>query len=464
LTAFPAIRQTLNGSPAAHYLPVHLNPVQPRVTVTHLPPKPGSQGDPYVSYAPAANPDGPSEGQAVAATSDGTAFVTGWTMDANGQQDLFVERTTLAGDVTSAILGAPDGSSWSGQGIVLTGSSTAGTVYVVGNAVDPKTGATSVLVASLSTADLTVNACITLSGMNGDVNGRALSRDSHGNLVLTGQAANATGGQDVALFRLDAGLMHVLSSVSLHLPGPGNAGGNAVALDAADDIFIGGPLDTSATNTVGFFLKLQADLSLLWGLTWNNPADGRNAAVNGLVVSSDFLYMTGFLAGNSGTSESHDLLLAKVHITDGSVFPDGYSQRWEVGTMDQSTGDFGGHAIAVDALGQAFVAADINGPPDDSGDLDINGQLVEFSPDGSQMLGSVTYGNQTPGTTTPDRDLGVALQSTTPGANVFSTGWTESDVPTAGFPITTNAARSVLATAGHDGWVAETPQSLAANG
>ncbi len=170
--------------------------------------------------------------------------------------------------------------------------------------------------------------------------------------------------------------------------------------------------------------------------------------------------MTGFLAGNSGTTEGHDLILAKVHIADGNPFPGGYVQRWAVGTLDQSTGDIGGHALAVDAAGQAFVAADINGPPDDAGNLDINGQVVAFSATGDQIVGTATYGNQTPGTATPDRALGVALPSATLGANVFSTGWTESDVPTAGFPITANAARSALAAAGHDGWVAEAPQPL----
>ncbi len=459
----PAAGAALGVPARVNPLPTRLTPVEPQVTLRHNPPVPGYRGDLYVSYGPAANPDGPSEAQAVAASKEGTAFVTGWTVDANGQQDLFVERTTLTGDVTSAFLADPNGGSWSGYGIALTGSDTDGTVDVVGGAVDPGSGAVSVLVASLNAADLTVNAAVTLSDTYGDATGRAVGLDAQGNPVLTGQAVNAGGSRDMAAYRLDAGLTHVLSSVSLHLPGPGDSGGRAVALDADDQVYIGGTLDSSATNTDGVYIKLSADLqSPLWGYTWHNAAEGRNGAVNGVTVFGSFLYMTGFLAGNSGTAEGHDLLLAKVHTADGLPVPDGYSRRWQVGTPDQSTGDFGGHAIAVDAAGQAFVAADINGPPDDAGTLDVNGELVEFTSDGGQIVGAVTYGNQAPGTTTADRDFGVALQSTVLGDNVFSAGWTESDVPGAGFPITANAARSVLASAGHDGWDAATAQPLPA--
>ena len=459
----PAVVTALRVPAVVNPLPTHVNPVQPNVTLRHAPPVPGYRGDLYVSYGPAANSVGPSESQAVAATKEGTAFVTGWTADANGQRDLFVERTTLAGDVTSAFLAAPDGGSWSGHGIVVTGSDANGTVYAVGDAVDPGGGVVSVLVASLNAADLTVNSTVTLAGAHGDVTGRAVSLDSHGNPVLTGQAVNAAGSRDLAAFRLDAGLTHVLNSVMLHLAGPGDSGGKAIAVDSDDQVYLGGTLDSSPTNTEAAYLKLSADLqSLLWGYTWRNIAEGRNGAVNGVAVSDRFLYLTGFLAGNSGTAEGHDLLLGKVRTTDGSPDPGGYLQRWSVGTPDQSTGDLGGHAIAVDDAGQAFVAADTNGPADDAGTLDINGQLIQFSPDGNQMLGAVTYANQAAGTTTTDRDYGVALQSTTPGDNVFSSGWTESDVPADAFPITANAARSVLATAGHDGWDAATSQPLPA--
>jgi hypothetical protein len=399
----------------------------------------------------------------VAATKEGTAFVTGWTADANGQRDLFVERTTLAGDVTSAFLVAPNGGSWSGHGIVVTGSDTNGAVYVVGDAVDPGSGAVSVLVASLNAADLTVNATVTLAGTHGDVTGRAVSLDAHGDPVLTGQAVNAAGSRDVAGIRLDAGLTHILNSVALHLAGPGDSGGNAISVDSEDQVYVGGTLDSSPTNTEAAYFKLSADLqSLLWGYTWRNVAEGRNAAVNGVAVSDRFLYVTGFLAGNSGTPEGHDLLLGKVRTADGSPDPGGYLRRWSVGTPDRSTGDLGGHAIAVDDAGQAFVAADINGPPDDAGTLDVNGQLVQFSADGGEMVGTLTYANQAAATTTTDRDYGIALQSTAPGDNVFSAGWTESDVPADGFPITANAARSVLATAGHDGWDAAASQPLPA--
>lgn len=459
----PATGATLGVAATANPLPTYLTPVEPRVILRHTPPVPGSRSDLYVSYGPAVNSDGPSESQAVAATKEGTAFVTGWTVDANGQQDLFVERTTLAGDVTSALLVAPDGGSWSGHGIVVTGSDSGGTVYVVGDAVAPGSGAASVLVAGLNAADLTVNAAVMLSGAYGDVNGRAVSLDSHGNPVLVGQAVNAAGSRDMAGYRLDAGLAHVLSSVSLHLAGPGDSGCRAVAVDADDQVYVSGTWDSRATNTEGVDLRLSADLqSIVWGYSWHNAAEGRNGAVNGITIAGGFLYLTGFLAGNSGTPESHDLLLAKVRTADGLPEPGGYSRRWQIGTLEQSTGDFGGHAIAVDDAGRAFVAADINGPPDDAGTLDINGQLVAFAPAGDQIVGAVTYGNQVPGTMTTDRDYGVALQSTTPGDNVFSAGWTESDETTAGFPVTANAARPVLASAGHDGWDAAAAQPLPA--
>jgi len=423
----------------------------------------GLQADIYVSYAPALDQGGPNEGHAIGVSSDSVSYATGQTVDVNGQQDVYIESTSQAGAANTIVLASASGNNLSGTSIVVTGDSVSGSLYVVGTSVDP-TGATanSVFILNVTNDLTTVVAAAGLTGINGNISANGVALDNSGNVLVTGQGANASGGNDLYLIQLDPGLAGILGGVSFTFT-LGDSSGHAVVADAEGNFEVGGVLTNSGTGeNLGLFMQIDSLFSSApWALAWNNPTPAAGpvgGAVNGVTISQtaagEYLYMTGTLNGNSGGLDNNDMILAKVPTATGQPAgdPNAYAWNWGYHGTPTDTGDLGGTGIAVDSQGLAYTSASGSGDT-----TDYDGFMAQFDPSGSMLIGFIDYGNQTAGTTTTDRALGIAIDSSA-NPSAYLTGWTESDVPNDGFVITPNAARGTITAAGHDGWVAGASQ------
>jgi hypothetical protein len=408
-------------------------------TVTHeagstgVPPPAG--GD--ISYAPFFNSAGPNESHAVAARSDGTAYTTGWTMDARGRQELYVERTSPAGIANGIALIGAHGSSLSGNGITISGTGDTATVDVIGTLVN-RDGSSAVVLATLP-ADLSVvsNAVIVSTTDQSDLSGSAIGLDGQGNVLLTGQIASPEGGQDILVAKVAPDFQSgILGGVRFE---DGDAAGRALAFagDGFGNIFLGGTLQTSPTDTAGVYLSVRGDFQAInWADEVNNRFAGPGGAVNGLKPLGDYLYLTGAIQ-NKGRCGGRGLLLGRVDQGDGN--PD---YLW---LYIQRHGDLIGRSIDVDQTESALVLGDTSAST--GGTCSTRAILNEFAPGGGRIVGSSTLGSDSAPSNT--HGLGVALQEPTPGATVFLAGWTEDVLPT-----TANAARPQLDSEGHDGWMA----------
>jgi hypothetical protein len=210
----------------------------------------------------------------------------------------------------------------------------------------------------------------------------------------------------------------------------GKSAGHAISVDAANNMYIGGQLALSPTENGALFLRVNADfMTVAYAFTWNNVVPGSAGAVNGVFVTGTNFYMTGALNNANPTHDHKDLILAKIDTNTANVI---YGFRWFV-----QNGDYGGYGESVDAMGNAFCATSINGPPM-GGVADIDGDLTEFSPAGNTIVSDQPFGN-TGMNPTLDRDIAVSTVDPIFG-QISTAGYTRSP----DFDPIQNAAQSTF--------------------
>src|SRR5262249_52428849 len=131
--------------------------------------------------------------------------------------------------------------------------------------------------------------------------------------------------------------------------------------DSSGAQYVGGTL-TVGSDTRGMYAKIDNRGGLVWNFIWLNFNPGPGGAVNGVVESGGFLYMTGTLNASALGAVHQDMILAKVKGIGGAL-RGGYAEALELGGGNGT--DVLGEAIAV-RNGEAFPAgrlADFTQPP-----------------------------------------------------------------------------------------------------
>jgi hypothetical protein len=173
--------------------------------------------------------------------------------------------------------------------------------------------------------------------------GQAIAVDLQGNCYVAGASNSA--GWDIAVIKYDP-QGDTLWTATYDGPAHGDDISSAIAVDAADNCFVGGQSMAASGVPDAVVIKLNAQGATLWTQRYDGPAH-RSDAVRAMVLDhSGNVYVTGYSAG-TGTNPG-DILTIK-YLADGTW---GWGARYD-GTVH--SGDQG-NAIARDSLGNTFVA------------------------------------------------------------------------------------------------------------
>ncbi len=178
-------------------------------------------------------------------------------------------------------------------------------------------------------------------------------------------------------------------------------GGQDIAIDSLNNIYVVGRNDTYFGNTDIILLKYDSTLNLIWNVTWNNPFGSTHYETgSGLTIDSqDNIYIT----GSNKTGNDYDIILLK-YDNEGNLL----SQK----SWDNSNGKDMGRGIDIDSEDSIYIV----GSEQNSTGYN-NSILIKFDDDGIQIW------NQSWGGVEDDSGMGILVVNS---ENIFITGATDS--------------------------------------
>ena len=172
---------------------------------------------------------------------------------------------------------------------------------------------------------------------------RALAVDSVGNVFVTGLSTGSDGYLDYATFKYDPD-GNQLWIQRYNGPGNGNDFSNALAVDAAGNVYVTGNSTGSGTNYDYATLKYDPNGNQLWERRYNGPGNGLERPSALALDGADNVYVTGYSEG-SGTSQ--DFATMK-YDSDGALL-------WERRYNDPANGSDSARALELDGVGNVYV-------------------------------------------------------------------------------------------------------------
>lgn len=179
---------------------------------------------------------------------------------------------------------------------------------------------------------------------------RAMAVDPDGHVVIAGVTQNTGIPQDFTVLKVDGSSGAALWQKTIHGTAPSTQGGdgaNAVAVDAAGDVFAAGVITNVGTGADFIVVKFDEVSAVeLWRQTINGTANGFDSANTVAVDAAGDVVAAGFL-GNTGTGG--DFSVIKFHGGTGT-------ELWRRSITDGRAAFDSATAVVVDADGDVIVA------------------------------------------------------------------------------------------------------------
>jgi uncharacterized delta-60 repeat protein len=178
---------------------------------------------------------------------------------------------------------------------------------------------------------------------------RAIAVDAADNVYVTGSASISAGDQDFVTIKYDSSGNQLWMALY-----DGGAGGNdfpnAIAVDAAGNVIVTGRSTGVGTGTDYATVKYNSTGAIVWAARYNGPANGYDVA-NGVAVDpAGNVYVTGSASVGTGMGQS-DIVTIRYYAATGNTawtaFYNGPGSWWDDGIE-----------IALDAAGNVYVAGE----------------------------------------------------------------------------------------------------------
>jgi uncharacterized delta-60 repeat protein len=184
------------------------------------------------------------------------------------------------------------------------------------------------------------------SGSSSVDEGRGVTVDSSGNIIVTGTVTAANGFYDHYTVKYAAADGAILWSKAYNGPGNSNDEGRAVAVDGSGNVIVAGTSVGSGGNYDYYTAKYAAaDGAVLWEKRYNGTGNNTDEPAAVAVDAAGNVAVTGF---STGTGGNYDYYTAKYRAADGV-------QLWEARMNGTGNGFDWAYGVAVDALGNVIV-------------------------------------------------------------------------------------------------------------
>ncbi len=276
----------------------------------------------------------------LAVDGSGNVFVTGYSENANGNDDCVTIMYDASGTEqwVGIYNGTGNGRDW-GTALVVDGSSN---VFVTGSSTNSDThrDGLTIMYDSAGTQQW-------VKVYDGDYHGsddtKDITLDGLGNVVVTGQTEITMNNYECLTIQYNSSGVEQWATIYNGVEDEG-AGGICIASDGLGNTYVGGDSDNSVTGRDFCTIKYNSSGVSQWVATYNGPADGHEdvgaIAVDGL----GNVYVTGEVE-NSGTGGDY----ATVMYSSLGV------EQWAVAYNGDADSDDRPYALAVDGSGNVFV-------------------------------------------------------------------------------------------------------------
>jgi uncharacterized delta-60 repeat protein len=194
----------------------------------------------------------------------------------------------------------------------------------------------------------------------------AIAVDSSGNVYVTGYSAGASTGYDYATIKYSSD-GNELWAVRYNGPENGSDKAKAIAIDAADNLYVTGYCASAQTGYDWVTIKYSPDGGELWKARYNSPQNGSDEAWAIAIDGNNGVYVTG---SSTGTGTGEDCTTIK-YSADGSVL-------WVAAYNGTANAADKAQAIAISSSGNIYVTGYTTGAASDSDFITIK-YLPDYS-------------------------------------------------------------------------------------
>ena len=236
--------------------------------------------------------------EAIAVDASGNVYVTGWSWDDNTKYDYATVKYDTAGNELWVARYDPN---WY-DGAYAIALDASGNVYVTGESAGVGTGADYATV-KYDTADGNE---LWVARYNGEPNLSdytwAIAVDASGSVYVTGQSMGVGTGLDYATVKYDATDGNELWVARYNGPENGSDVAQAIGVDSAGKVYVTGYSRSGSTWDTSDYVTIKYDVNgnQFWLHRYNGPGNGRDEAVAMALDAADNVYITGVSRG-SGT-------------------------------------------------------------------------------------------------------------------------------------------------------------------
>ena len=206
---------------------------------------------------------------------------------------------------------------------------------------------------------------------SGEDAANALAVDAAGNVYVTGYSLGAAGTYDLATIKYDsAGQQLWLARYN----GTGNSYGMAIAVDGSGNVYVAGGSVGSGSHYDYIVIKYSSAGAQLWETRYNGPVNGVDRPVAMALDNAGNVHITGYSEFTTGGEVAFATI--KYNTNGQQLWLDHYSYVNVWGHQDSVP-----KAMAVDAQGNVYVTGYINGGQASFTDL----LTIKYSPDGERL-------------------------------------------------------------------------------
>ncbi len=238
----------------------------------------------------------------------------------------------------------------------------------------------------------------------------SVALDFAGDVLTTGYQVNETSNRDLIVRKQDGKTGAQLWKFVYQSPSGLEDEGQAMAVDAQGNAFVGGVTTDQFNSTTGREIYFAKHASATGASLWKVPVtttDSRFLVVKGMTVGADgnpILIMEGYL------SEDEDIVMIKFSGATGAVI---WRQSYSAPVMGGTNYQAAPRAVTIDSAGNLIVAANIQETGNFTGDI----RTLKFSGSTGAKIREMIYNG--PGAN-PDSVAAVAVD---PEGNIAITGY-----------------------------------------
>src|SRR5262249_30765785 len=169
----------------------------------------------------------------------------------------------------------------------------------------------------------------------------------------------------------------------------------SIAVDPAGNAYLAGVLRQAGNDRVPLYGSLDpTGMTIRYAFTFGNPNPGDGGAMNGVLYSNNFIYMTGTVNNTQGGTPLHqDLLLVKAQASTGEL-GGGFAFRWYVDDRVPPgfgrVGDWTGMGIALVNGNEPVVTGGaidpVQYPPADPPTQGVDVHVTHFRANGAETV------------------------------------------------------------------------------